>query len=438
MVSAELLFRDKTAVPHRGSQYRGGQYRGGQFHSRPGLLRFDGPRRLGRSGVRIALLAALLAAVLAALAVVFGLFGLTLRDSVPAPTIPTIIVPSLVVPSLVVPTVVVVWRAPGQDEARMSAIDRGVWDSFIATRRRGQAGIRQTILDEARAEMTVSLAPVFDDMKARVGDYIGWFYFFPTTYRMAFTGVMAVLSRDAADGRSSEQVATEALNRLLQDRFLEVVVAPERYGPVVEAKARAVLGRAIEREQAVGVAEVAALAEFMLVHGRTTSGTAGGGKSPVALSWEALGIPAAAAAMSAPPDPVQLIKLDPALNLVQTTTATEGMMLVVRQLARRAVQVAANEAVQSMVMPMVAGGVLGPVEVFVPPLFGLAAFGIGIGAEFGAVKLRQGLEGARLTDLSLSVVDKLRENQSRLLSDAVSRRVENWLGDSAPAFTLSP
>lgn len=323
----------------------------------------------------------------------------------------------------------VVWRVPGQAAVTLSAVDRGEWQAFLSSRRAAELRARQTILDQAKAEMTAALKPLFDDMKGRVKDYIGWFYFFPTTYRMAFTSVIAVLTKSGDDGRAAEQVATESLNRLLQDRFLEVVVVPEKFGPAVEARARAVQKRAIERADAAAAEEMTALTAFMAEHGKPAAGTQAATPTlPVVISWEALGVPAPASAMPSPPDAVALIKADPALSGLQTTAATEGMMLVARQVARRMVNSAVSDAARTMVVPMIAGSALGPAEAVVSPMLGVAAFGIGVGAEFGTVKMREVVEGQRLTDLSTGIVDHLRENQSAVLSDGVSRRIETWLG----------
>ncbi|MEI6558868.1 MAG: hypothetical protein WCO00_10720 [Rhodospirillaceae bacterium] len=319
----------------------------------------------------------------------------------------------------------VVWRVPGQQTVSLSAVDPGRWRAFLSSRYAAQMTTRQAILDQARGEMAAALLPVFVAMKGRVKDYIGWFYFFPTTYRMAFTSVIAVLTRDAGDSRAAEQVATESLNRLLQDRFLEVVVVPEKFGPSVEAAARAVQARAIERAEAAAAGEIAALSGFMTEHGKPA---AAGSAQPVVVSWEALGLPAPASAMSAPPDAVALIKADPALTGLQTTATTEGMMLVARQIARRMVNSAVSDAARTLVVPMLAGSALGPVEAVATPLLGVAAFGVGVGAEFGAVKMRELVEGERLTSLSNGIVDHLRDNQSRVLSEGVARRVETWLG----------
>ena len=329
----------------------------------------------------------------------------------------------------------VVWRAPGQQAVTLSAVDRAEWQAFLASRQEARTLTRQAILDQARAETMVALAPLFDDMKGRIKDYIGWFYFFPTTYRMAFTSVIAVLSKDGADARATEQVATDSLNRLLQDRFFEVVVVPEKFGPAVEARARAVQKRAIERAEAAGADELTALAAFMAEHGKPASVAAPQSTvgqpapvQPVVVSWEALGLPAPASAMSAPPDAVALIKADPALSGLQTTATTEGMMLVARQLARRMVNSAVGDMARAMVLPMVAGGALGPAEAVVSPLLGVAAFGVGVGAEFGTVKMRELVESQRLTELSTGIVDHLRQNQSAVLADGVTRRIDTWLG----------
>ena len=334
----------------------------------------------------------------------------------------------------------VVWRAPGQQTVTLSAVDRAEWQAFLSSRQEARAQTRQAILDQARAETMVALAPLFDDMKGRIKDYIGWFYFFPTTYRMAFTSVIAVLSKDGADSRAAEQVATDSLNRLLQDRFFEVVVVPEKFGPAVEARARAVHKRAIERAEIAGAGELSALAAFMAEHAKPASVAAPQPSSgqpvpvqpapvqPVVVSWEALGLPAPASAMSAPPDAVALIKADAALSGLQTTAATEGMMLVARQLARRMVNSAVGDMARTMVLPMVVGGALGPAEAVVSPLLGVAAFGVGVGAEFGTVKMRELVESQRLTELSTGIVDHLRQNQSAVLADGVTRRIDTWLG----------
>ena len=323
----------------------------------------------------------------------------------------------------------VVWRAPGQEVVTLSAVDRGEWRAFLASRHEARAKSRQAILEQVRSEMTASLAPLFDEMKGRVKDYVGWFYFFPTTYRMAFTAVMAALSKDSGDSRAVEQVATDSLNRLLQDRFLEVVVVPEKFGPAVEARARAVEAHAIERAQAEAIGEMTALSAFMAAHGHTApAGAESGTGQPVVVSWEALGLPAPASAMAAPPDAVALIKADQSLSGLQTTATTEGMMLVARQVARRMVNSAVADAARAAILPMVAGSALGPAEGLVSPLLGVAAFGVGVGAEFGTVKMREMVEGDRLTELSVGIVDHLRQNQSAVLADGVAHRVDVWLG----------
>ena len=322
----------------------------------------------------------------------------------------------------------VVWRAPGQQTTTLSAVDRTEWQAFLASRREADARTRRAILDQSRADMKAALAPLFDDMKGRIKDYIGWFYFFPTTYRMAFTSVMSVLGKESGDSRAAEQVATDALNRLLQDRFLEVVVVTEKFGPAVEARARAVQKQAIERADAAAAEELAALSAFMAEHGKPASGGQNaGGAQPVVVSWEALGLPAPASAMPAPPDAAALIKVDPALAGVQTTATTEGMMLVARQIARRMVQLAVSDTARSTLLPMLAGSGLA-LETMASPMIGFAAFGIGVGAEFGTVKLREVVERQRLEELSAGIVDRLRDNQSAVLADGVSRRIETWLG----------
>ncbi len=329
----------------------------------------------------------------------------------------------------------VVWRAPGQEAVALSAVNEGEWRAFIASRREARAQTKRLILEQARSEMMAALAPVFDEIKGRVKDYVRWFYFFPTTYRMAFTSVIAVLSKDAGDGRAAEQVATDALNRLLQDRFLEVVVVPEKFGPVVDARARAVQKRAIERATSAGEREIAALSDFMAAHGQPAASPPAAGSAgmvarrPVVVSWEALSLPAPPSAMSAPPDAVALIKADPAFSGMQTTVSAEGLMLLARQLARRMVNSSVATMARTMVLPMVAGGALGPAEAIVSPALGIAAFGIGVGAEFGTVKMREMVEGQHLTDISTSIVDHLREHQSAVLVDGVAQRVETWLGE---------
>jgi hypothetical protein len=328
-------------------------------------------------------------------------------------------------------SVLVVWHLPGQEAAQISAVDRDRWQDFVTSRQIERVKSRQVILDQARAEMVKAVSPLFDDMKGRIKDYTNWFYFFPTTYRMAFTAVIAALSRDSSDQRSVEQVATAAINQLLQDRFLEVVVAPERFGPAVESKAREAFQHAIASELAVAEIENRTLAAFMADHGHPADGIGGAVTDqpmPVVLSWEALGLPASASSMAAPPDAAQLVKSDPALADLQSSAGIEGTMLVARQVARRVVQVAVNNATNTTVIPMLAGGVLGPAEVVVSPLLGIAAFGLGIGAEYGTVKLRQAVDGQQLTEVSESVVDHLRTNQTRVIADAVVKRVDSWLG----------
>jgi len=328
-------------------------------------------------------------------------------------------------------SVVVVWHLPGQETAQISTVDRDQWQNFIALWQLERIKARHAILDQTRAEMIAAVHPLFDDMKARIKDYTDWFYFFPTTYRMAFTGVIAALSRGANDQRTVEQAATEAINRSLQDRFLEVVVMPERFGPAVEDRAKEALQHAIASELAVAETENRALAAFMAGHGRPADGNGGAAVDqplPVVLSWEALGLPATAASMAAPPDAAQLVKQDAALGDLQSSAGAEGTMLVARQVARRVVQVAVNTATTATVLPMLSGGVLGPAEVVVSPLLGIAAFGIGIGAEFGTVKFRQAVEGPQLTEVSESVVERLRESETRVLADAVVKRVDTWLG----------
>lgn len=396
--------RPAGRLDHRaGAGHEGGH--AGLIGSRPRRRRLDAIT-WGRARLIIAAL------VVAALAALIGGLDMALRAPAPGPRPdgPTL----------------VVWRPPGEDATRISAVDTARWRAFVASRLEERARVRRSILEAARTEMTAGLAPVFQDMRGRVKDFIGWFYFFPTTYRMAFTGVISALSREKDDERSLERVATESLNRLLQDRFIEVVVTPERYGPIVDAQAREVLRHAIEREQAAGEAEIKALSTFMAANGRATEGERVPSGS-VALSWEALGIPATASSMPAPPDAVAMIKGDPTLDPLQTTATTEGMMLVARQLTRRTVQLAISDVGHSTVAPMLAGA-LGPAEALLSPAVGIAAFAIGIGAEWGAIKARQMAEGERLTDLSVSVVDHLRDSQSRALSDAVVKRVETWLG----------
>ena len=320
----------------------------------------------------------------------------------------------------------VVWRVPGQETVTLSAVDRGDWQAFLASRHAARAQARQAILAEAHSEMMTALAPLFEEMKGRVKDYVGWFYFFPTSYRMAFTAVGAALSKKIdGDNRAVEQRATDALNLMLQDRFLELVVIPEKFGPAVEAQARAVETHAIERAEAGAAAETAALATFMAAHGHPApAGGESGTGQPVVVSWEALRLPAPASAMAAPPDAVALIKADPSFSGLQTTATAEGMVLVARQIARRTVNSVVANAARATVLPMVAGSALGPAE----GLLGFAAFGIGVGAEFGAVKMRETVEGDRLTELSTGIVDHLRETQSAVLADGVTHRVDTWLG----------
>ncbi len=320
----------------------------------------------------------------------------------------------------------IVWKAPGQDQVTLSSVDRGKWQAFLASRREARAQTRRTILAEVRTETIMALAPLFDAMKGRIKDYLSWFYFFPTSYRMAFTSVTSVLAKDKTDSRSLEQVATESLHRLLQDRFLEVVVVPENFGPATETLERAVMKRAIGRAEEAAVKERALLTAFLAEHGKPGGYSTG---QPVTVSWEELGLPAPASTMSAPPDAVALIKADPAFNSLQTTATTEGMMLVARQVARRMTQVTLGVAARDMLAPMVAGSALGPAEVLVSPLLGFTAFGIGIGAEFGTVKLRETIESQRLTETSIDIVDHLRASQSALLADGVARRVETWIGE---------
>ena len=360
--------------------------------------------------------AAVVLALVALVAAVLGALGMLWRQ------------PAL--PGLDTAPVLVVWRQIGQEAPTLSVVERGRWRAFVASRLGEQERGRRMFLDGAHAEMDAALAPVFAEMKGRIKDFNNWFYSFPTTYRMAFTGGLAAFGRDKGDSRSVEQVATEALNKLLQDRFLDVVVMPERFGPTVDGIARTVLQRAIVREQEVGRTENQVVAAFMAEHGRVIEGNppppTGEPTPPVVLSWEALGIPAAAA-MAAPPDAATMIKSDPALAPLQTTATTEGMMLVARQLARRVVNSAVSDAAQTVVVPWVVGSHLGPLEAVVSPVLGITAFGIGIAAEAGTVSLRQIVEGQRLTDLSEQVVDHLRESQSRALSNAVVQRIDAWL-----------
>jgi hypothetical protein len=329
-------------------------------------------------------------------------------------------------------SVVVIWHQPGQEISRISFVDRDEWQNFVASQQANHLKTRQMILDQARAEMEVGVHPLFDDMKGRIKDYTSWFYFFPTTYRMAFAAGIAALSQDANDQRSTEQAATEAINQLLQSRFVEVVVTPEHFGPAVEEKARGVLQHAIASELTAAEAQNQTLATFMGQHGHAADGGAtgiGGDQvTPVVLSWEALGRPASASSMAAPPDANQLMKGDPAFKELTSSVGAEGTMLVARQVARRVTQVAVNRSTNATLMPMLAGGVLGPAEVVVAPLLGIAAFGMGIGAELGTVKLRQAVEGPALTAVSESVVDHLKESQTRTISDAVVKRVDDWLG----------
>ena len=319
----------------------------------------------------------------------------------------------------------VVWRAPGQAEVALSSVGHAEWQAFLASRREIERQTHQEIVDQARTETVAALAPLFDAMRGRVKDYTSWFFFYPTVFRMLFTSVSAVLSADKSEGRSVEQVATLSLNRLLQDRFLELVVVSEKYGPVTEALERAVMKRAIGRAQEAAAKENAALTAFMTEHGKPAGNAAG---QQVTISWEVLVMPAPAFAMSAPPDAVALIKVDPALTGLQTNATTEGMLFVARQFARRATQASLGVAARDTLTPMLVGS-FGPAEVLVAPLLGFTAFGIGLGAEFGAVKMREVVESPRLTELSNDVVDRLRENQSAVLADGVSRRIETWLGE---------
>ena len=42
--------------------------------------------------------------------------------------------------------------------------------------------------------------------------------------------------------------------------------------------------------------------------------------------------------------------------------------------------------------------------------------------------MREMVEGDRLTELSVGIVDHLRQNQSAVLADGVAHRVDVWLG----------
>ena len=43
-------------------------------------------------------------------------------------------------------------------------------------------------------------------------------------------------------------------------------------------------------------------------------------------------------------------------------------------------------------------------------------------------RVREMVEGDRLTELSVGIVDHLRQNQSAVLADGVAHRVDVWLG----------
>ncbi|MEI8397040.1 MAG: hypothetical protein WCF85_20130, partial [Rhodospirillaceae bacterium] len=128
-------------------------------------------------------------------------------------------------------------------------------------------------------------------------------------------------------------------------------------------------------------------------------------------------------------DAVQWIKSDSALAGLQSTTANEGMTLIARQVARRMIHGAVSDAAHASIMPLLAGGAATSVETLISPVLGITALGIGFGAEYGTIKLRQVIEGERLTGVAESVLESLQENQNRALSDAVSRRITGWFGE---------
>ncbi|MEI8397485.1 MAG: hypothetical protein WCF85_22440, partial [Rhodospirillaceae bacterium] len=203
----------------------------------------------------------------------------------------------------------VVWQPPGQTITQITAVEAEHWQAFMAARRIERVVARRESLVRARQETVAVLAPAFVEMKRRIPDYIAWFYSFPTTYRMAFTAVIAIVSKAKGDERSAERVATEAINRLLQDRFIEIVVAPEHFGPTMEAGGRNILMHAVEREQSMVEAEMKELEAFMAGQGPTGEQGRSEPHASVVVAADQLGLPVAAAAMmAAPPDAVQLIK----------------------------------------------------------------------------------------------------------------------------------
>ncbi|MBI1206745.1 MAG: hypothetical protein GC191_05570 [Azospirillum sp.] len=320
-------------------------------------------------------------------------------------------------------SVVVVWRPPDGPKLQADRVDRADWQGFVASRRDSVLASRAAIIAAARRETTEAMVPVFAGMKQRVADYVRWFYSFPTTYRMAFTAIVAMAGGDRDESRGLQDKAKFAIDQMLRDRFIDVVVVPPEFGAAVEQQLRGVLQRAIARERDAAAAEAQALATFMAAKG---GAALPGDGQPLVLAWEALGFPADGAAMAAPPDAVTMIKGDPALTALRSSAGLEVGILVSRQIVRRVIGGTADDAMAAVLMPLIAG-TLGPAEAVVAPALGILAFAMGIGAEFGTVIARHAIDGDQLTTLCDGIVDTLHQAQSQALTEAVSRRLDSWL-----------
>jgi len=329
----------------------------------------------------------------------------------------------------------VIWRPPGDPAGavRATVVPRGEWLAFVDSRRQQRAQTRAAIVAAARDEMVQALAPAFDQMRARIPDYLSWFYSFPTTYRMTFSVMVAVFGTDKSDPRPTTQVAGDAIDRMLQDRFLDVVVLPARFGDAVGAAATEVFQHAAAAELQAAQVEQQALVQFMAGYGQSPARPGADGL-PLVLAWEALGFAPDPAAIAAPPDAGQLVKSDPSLQGLQSSLAVESGLMVTRQVVRRVISSNADDVILGLVGTAIGPAALAGAETVITPIAGFVAFGLGLGAELGAVKTRQLIDGAQLEASCQAVVEDLRQSQARQMADAVAQRLERWLPERNPAL----
>lgn len=119
-------------------------------------------------------------------------------------------------------------------------------DAFVEANRLQAERLRDHVEREFRDRLAVELEPVFVDVDRRVSEYGEWVFNWWTSYILMVRGVGAIWHQLTSNGQQSfEQAVERVMADAIKERFIEIVLPPERFRPALQrAVVRATAGTA--------------------------------------------------------------------------------------------------------------------------------------------------------------------------------------------------